>query len=60
MRRKAESSTKGMPRFLLLVAVLIALVLAIGIYLFYSPGKATSIEHPGTSSLAHFCLASRA
>jgi hypothetical protein len=57
MRRKAESSTNGMPRFLLLVAVLIALVLAIGIYLFYSPGKATSIEHPGTSSLAHSCLA---
>ena len=49
--RKVESSTAGMPRFLLLVAVLLALFLAVGVYLFYSPGKGTSIEAPRTSSL---------
>ena len=51
MRRKAESTTKGMPHFVLLVVVLVALVVAVGVYLFYSPGKTKSIERP-TSSLA--------
>jgi flagellar basal body-associated protein FliL len=56
MRRKAESTTKGMPRFLLLVVVLVALVVAIGVYVFYSPGKSKSIEQPHPNSSIHVAL----
>ncbi len=50
MRKQEESSTKHMPKFLLWVAVLVALVAAIALYLFYAPGRSTSIAAPRTSS----------
>ncbi len=49
MRRK-ESTTQGMPRFVLFAIVLVALALAVGVYLFYSPGRSSPVEHPRNNS----------
>ncbi len=49
MRRK-ESTTKGMPRFVMFAIVLVALAIAVGVYLFYSPGRSTPVEHPRNNS----------
>ncbi len=49
MRRK-ESTTQGMSRFVLFAIVLVALAVAIGVYLFYSPGRSSPLEHPRNNS----------
>src|SRR5450432_3199361 len=45
--RTKQNSTKRMPMFLLLVLSLLALFLAIGLYLYYSPGKTDLLAKPG-------------
>jgi uncharacterized membrane protein len=44
MARIAEFSSANIARFLLGVFIAVMLVLAVGVWFFYSPGQGTSIE----------------